>query len=100
MVRPRFPIAQLVGPFCVKTELSRQSETNERTKQAASDQPVIPAQIVEQAAEEVETLHASIKIGTVAQIVIALVATFGLLYLLKIVWVTILASVLLAYVLE
>lgn len=88
------------GYFCVKTEVSRKSETKEPLNGATGDQPVVPAELVEQAAEEVETLHASIKIGTVAQIVIALVATIGLLYLLKIVWVTILASILLAYVLE
>jgi predicted PurR-regulated permease PerM len=84
----------------VKTEVSRQSETNELPKQAVGDQPVLPAELVEQAAEEVETLHASIKIGTVAQIVVALVASIGLLYLLKLVWITILASIVVAYVLE
>ena len=84
----------------MKTEVSRQPETKELPNQSSGDQPVLPAELVEQAAEEVETLHASIKIGTVAQIVIALVATIGLLYMLKIVWITILASILLAYVLE
>jgi predicted PurR-regulated permease PerM len=64
-----------------------------------SQQPEIAA-AVEQAAEEVEVLHASIKIGTVAQIVTALIAMIGLLYLLKLVLVTILVSILLAYVLE
>lgn len=59
-----------------------------------------PAQIAEQAAEEVETLHASIKAGTVAQIVVAIIATIGLIYLLKLVLVTALASMLIAYVLE
>ena len=84
----------------MKTEVSRQSETRQLPNQATADQPALPAELVEQAAEEVETLHASIKIGTVAQIVIALVATIGLLYLLKLVWITILASIVLAYVLE
>jgi len=65
----------------------------------ASQQPVIPA-VVEQATEEAEVLQASIKIGTVAQIVTALIAMIGLLYLLKLVLVTILASILVAYVLE
>src|SRR5215831_11584051 len=88
------------GKAWVKTEISRQSEPKDLPKDAVGDHPVLPADLVEQAAEEVETLHASIKIGTVAQIVIALVATIGLLYLLKLVWVTILASILLAYVLE
>jgi predicted PurR-regulated permease PerM len=54
----------------------------------------------EQAAEEAEILHASIKAGTVAQIVIAVIATIGLIYLLKLVLVTILLSILLAYMLE
>jgi predicted PurR-regulated permease PerM len=64
-----------------------------------SQQPDIAA-AVEQAADEVEVLQASIKIGTVAQIVTALIATIGLLYLLKLVLITILASILLAYILE
>jgi len=84
----------------VKTEISREPAAKDLPNQTSGDQPVLPADLVEPAAEEVETLHASIKIGTVAQIVIALVATIGLLYLLKLVGVTILASILLAYVLE
>ncbi len=82
----------------MKTELPNHGALAEQTRDAS--QHVIPAAVVEQAAEEVETLHASIKIGTVAQIVIALIAVIGLLYLLKLVLVTILASILLAYVLE
>lgn len=97
MVRSSLLIAESVGHH-VKIEVFGQSETKELPNLA--DQPLLPAQLAEQAAEEVETLHASIKIGTVAQVVIALVATIGLLYLLKLVWITILASVLLAYVLE
>lgn len=58
------------------------------------------AEIVEQAAEQVETLHASVKAGTVAQIVVAIIATIGLIYLLKLVLVTVLAAMLIAYVLE
>jgi predicted PurR-regulated permease PerM len=50
--------------------------------------------------EEAEVLHASIKAGSVAQIVIAVVAVIGLLYLLKLVMVTTFASILLAFVLE
>jgi len=83
----------------VKTEVSKRSK-KDRQEQPPAEQPVLPAVILEQAAEEVVTLHASIKVGTVAQIVIALIAIIGLLYLLKLVWVTILVSVLLAYVLE
>jgi predicted PurR-regulated permease PerM len=68
----------------------------------ASSPPFNPetAEIVEQAAEEVETLQASVKAGTIAQIVVAIIATIGLIYLLKLVLVTALVSMLLAYVLE
>jgi hypothetical protein len=82
----------------VKTTDAKQDET--QSKSPSSRQPVIPAEIVEQATEEVEILHASIKLGAIAQVVVALVAIIGLLYLLKLVLVTILASILLAYVLE
>jgi len=82
----------------VKVEVSDPSTATKQSEPA--EQTTIPAAVVEQAAEEVETLHASIKIGTVAQIVIALIAVIGLLYLLKLVLVTIFASILLAYVLE
>jgi predicted PurR-regulated permease PerM len=56
-----------------------------------------PAEAV---AEEVEVLHASVKAGTIAQIVVAVIAVLGLIYLLKVVLVTIFASILLAFVLE
>ena len=75
-------------------------EPGSAPKAANEPQSVVPAAVVEQAAEEVETLHASVKVGTVAQIVVALIAVIGLLYLLKLVWVTILVSMLIAYVLE
>jgi len=50
--------------------------------------------------EEEELLHASIKAGSVAQIVVAVIAVLGLLYVLKLVMVTTLTSMLLAFVLE
>lgn len=50
--------------------------------------------------EEAEVLQASIKAGSVAQIVVAVIAVIGLIYLLKLVLVTTLLSVLLAFVLE
>jgi len=56
-----------------------------------------PEQVIEQ---EVELLHSSIKLGSVAQVVVAVVATIGLIYLLKVVLVTILYSLLLSYILE
>ena len=50
--------------------------------------------------EEAEVLQASIKAGSVAQIVVAVIAVIGLIYLLKLVLITTLVSVLLAFVLE
>jgi predicted PurR-regulated permease PerM len=50
--------------------------------------------------EEAEILHASIRAGSIAQIVMAGVAVIGLLYLLKLVMVTTLVAILLAFVLE
>jgi predicted PurR-regulated permease PerM len=51
-------------------------------------------------AEDAEVLQASIRAGSVAQIVVAVIAVIGLIYLLKLVLVTALASLLLAFVLE
>jgi predicted PurR-regulated permease PerM len=50
--------------------------------------------------EEEEVLHASIKAGSVAQIVVAVIAVLGLIYLLKVVLVTTLTAMLLAFALE
>src|ERR1700733_7151324 len=50
--------------------------------------------------EEAEILHASIRAGSIAQIVIAGISVIGLLYLLKLVMVTTLVAILLAFVLE
>ena len=52
------------------------------------------------AVEEVEILQASVKAGSVAQIVVAVIAVIGLIYVLKLVMVTVLFSVLLAFILE
>jgi predicted PurR-regulated permease PerM len=70
------------------------SATNHVAK--ASPHPVIATEQV----EEVELLETSIKAGSVAQIVVAVIAVIGLVYLLKFVLVTTLISVLIAYVLE
>lgn len=50
--------------------------------------------------EEAEILHASIRAGSIAQIVVAGIAVVGLLYLLKLVMVTTLVAILLAFVFE
>jgi predicted PurR-regulated permease PerM len=59
-------------------------------------QPNVQAELEEDA----EVLQASIRAGSVAQIVVAVIAVIGLIYLLKLVLVTTLASLLLAFVLE
>jgi predicted PurR-regulated permease PerM len=51
-------------------------------------------------AEEEEVLHASIRAGSVAQIVVAIVAVLGLAYVLKVVMVTTLSAVLLAFIID
>jgi predicted PurR-regulated permease PerM len=50
--------------------------------------------------EEVEVLHASLKAGSIAQIVVAMIAIVGLIYLLRFVMVTVLVALLLACVLD
>ena len=50
--------------------------------------------------EDAEILHASLKAGSIAQIVVAIIAIIGLLYLLKFVMVTVLIALLLAFILE
>jgi predicted PurR-regulated permease PerM len=69
---------------------------------ASSDQvSEMPQALVSAAsAEEEEILHASIKAGSVAQIVVAVAAVLGLIYFLKLVMITTLSSMLLAFVLE
>ena len=61
------------------------SSPNPETKQTpdAQDLPSTAAVI-----EEAEILHASIRAGSVAQIVVAGIAVIGLLYLLKVVMAT------------
>jgi predicted PurR-regulated permease PerM len=50
--------------------------------------------------EEADILYASMKAGSVAQIVVAVVAVVGLIYILKIVLITTLTAMLLAFALE
>jgi predicted PurR-regulated permease PerM len=50
--------------------------------------------------DDAELLQATVKIGVVAQVVVAAVATIGLLYLLKLVLIPVLLSALIAFILE
>lgn len=52
------------------------------------------------AVEEADVLRGTLKAGSVAQVVVAIVATVGLLYLLRFVMVTVLVALLLAFILE
>lgn len=72
----------------------------------ATVRPINKAAVAEEAAaasskvEEEEILHACMKAGSVAQIVVAAIAVVGLIYLLKVVLVTVLTAMLLAFALE
>jgi predicted PurR-regulated permease PerM len=95
------PTPVVVSEAAPPEELSRISEATERnsdrdaeTIKAAGD--FLPLPVV----DETEVLQASIRAGSVAQIVVAAIAVIGLIYLLKLVMVTTLFSILLAFVLE
>lgn len=82
-------------------------DTVKTVTKSVKDAPLNPASASrtplpdpEETVEEVEFLQASIKAGSVAQVVVAAIAVIGLIYLLKFVLVTTLVSVLLAYVFE
>src|SRR5229473_8660767 len=89
-------------PSPVDFSSSGQSDSHKLEVYPISSSPSDAAQpaIVPASEEEAEVLHASIKAGSVAQIVVAVVAVVGLVYLLKIVLVTTLFSILLAFILE
>src|ERR1700716_3490869 len=84
--------ASLTMPDPQPQDSSRASQNTEN--------PSAGADPLATATDEAEILHASIKAGSVAQIVVAVIAVIGLLYLLKLVMVTTFASILLAFVLE
>ena len=86
------PVAATI-PGSLPEELSIPSQDGKEAK-SANDQLSTPN------IEEAEILQASIKAGSVAQIVVAVIAVIGLFYLLKLVIVTTLFSILLAFVLE
>ncbi len=84
--------------------------TSQQTNSAAAEESLIATEVAggaspaafaaTESAEDAEVLQASIKAGSVAQIVVAVIAVLGLIYLLKLVLVTTLTSVLLAFILE
>ncbi len=88
------------GTDQVNTQTLKRPEPKDPKNSSSGATESVPTAIVEQATQEVEILQASIKAGTVAQIVVAIIAIIGLIYLLKLVLITTLVSILLAYVLE
>ena len=93
MPRETSPVsAPLTMPDPQPQDSSRASQNTEN--------PSAGTDLVATATDEAEILHASIKAGSVAQIVVAVIAVIGLIYLLKLVMVTALTSILLAFVSE
>src|ERR1700733_2652746 len=86
-------ISPLTHPDTMPTEWQTARPINSAA--IADDSSAISAKM-----EEEEVLHASIKAGSVAQIVVAAIAVVGLIYLLKVVLVTVLTAMLLAFALE
>jgi predicted PurR-regulated permease PerM len=76
------------------------SQTSELREEEQKESPELLIPAPEQVAEPAEILHASLRVGSVAQVVVAVIATIGLIYLLKLVLVTTLTALLFAYVLE
>ena len=94
------PLQTKPAPASVRVLESPSSESSPpspETKQTPEGQDLPSTAAV---IEEAEILHASIRAGSVAQIVVAGIAVIGLLYLLKVVMVTTLVAILLAFVLE
>jgi predicted PurR-regulated permease PerM len=69
-----------------------------RDERLKSGLPVEPAGI--DSIDDAELLQATVKIGVVAQVVVATIATIGLLYLLKLVLIPVLLAALIAFILE
>src|SRR5437763_9047553 len=66
----------------------------------SSDSVQTQTEVAAAVIEEAEILHASVKAGSVAQVVVAAIAVLGLIYLLKLVLVTTFSAMLLAFILE
>jgi len=79
-------------------ESNSATPSSELTRPHASENQDLPTTAM--VIEEAEVLHASIRAGSIAQIVVAAIAVIGLLYLLKLVMVTTLVAILLAFVVE
>jgi predicted PurR-regulated permease PerM len=81
-------------------EITSEQQARSTQDRTTSSQPDEIEAIASSVIEETEVLHASLKAGSIAQIVVAFIAVVGLLYLLKFVMVTCLAALLLAFISE
>jgi predicted PurR-regulated permease PerM len=63
-------------------------------------QPIAQSAIAGATPDEEEVLQSSIRAGSIAQVVVASVAVLGLIYFLKLVLITTLTAILLAFILE
>ena len=95
------PAASTDSPDLNVPEMAAPGMPSAAEQEVTSRIPVLAQpEVHADAAEDAEVLQASIRAGSVAQIVVAVIAVIGLIYLLKLVLVTALASLLLAFVLE
>jgi predicted PurR-regulated permease PerM len=93
------PLTKLAAATLEAQELSpKESSPSNRGLDHTLEEQELP--LTAAVIEEAEILHASIRAGSIAQIVIAGTAVIGLLYLLKLVMVTTLVAILFAFVLE
>ena len=80
--------------------MSQDASTLPLQSTAEEDKKTDADAIVASVHEEAEVFHASLKAGSIAQVVIALAAIVGLLYFLRYVFITSLSALLAAFVLE
>ena len=89
----------LPGPLFPRIPASSRELGPDSNFPSLQTEPMI-SDVIGAVTEDTEVLHASIKTGSIAQVVVAVIAVVGLLYLLKFVMVTIFLALLLALVLE
>jgi predicted PurR-regulated permease PerM len=88
---------QLAPSVTLEEECARSAPSSVRLENSGPvAQTIAGAAIV----EEADVLRGSLKVGSVAQVVVATIATVGLLYLLKFVMITVLVALLLAFILD
>jgi predicted PurR-regulated permease PerM len=109
MSSPRLPIGLVQQPLYglrarVEHTLERVRPTQTADQEVSSRgdrvQPMTQPASVVASPEDEEVLQSSIRAGSIAQVVVASIAVLGLIYLLKLVLITTLTAILLAFILE